>query len=81
MTENDSRSVLTEALKRALAGEDDPVQLRNAIANPHRLSAVEKSAWLQLHNWRADENLRTQFPKHAEFSRRRMNELLEQLEA
>ena len=80
MNKIDSRSALAEALKRALAGEPDPAHLRATISNPHRLSALEKSAWLQLHNWSADEYLRSQFPKHAEFSERRMIDLLLQLE-
>ena len=80
MEGNDSRSALAEALKRALAGDYDYAQLQSANFSPQRLSALEKSAWLQLYNWSADEHLRSQFPKHAEFSRRRMNELLSLLE-
>lgn len=80
MNKNDSRSALAEALKRALAGDHDPVQLKDAVSNPQRLTAIEKSAWVQLHNWSADENLRIQYPQIAESSRRRINELLLQLE-
>lgn len=80
MNKNDSRSALAEALKLALAGDHDPARLGNAIANPQRLTAIEKSAWVQLHNWSADANLRAQYPQIADFSRRRINELLVQLE-
>lgn len=66
--------------KLALAGDHDPARLGNAIANPQRLTAIEKSAWVQLHNWSADANLRAQYPQIADFSRRRINELLVQLE-
>lgn len=77
---NDSRSALAEALKRALSGDHDPVCLQDSISSPQGLTLLEKSAWLQLQNWASDEQLRTQFAKHAEFSRKRMNELLVQLE-
>ena len=80
VTKDDSRTAIVEAIRQVLAGEPAPERLRNAIASPSRLGALEKSAWVQLQNWSADENLRRQFPKHAEFSRRRLTELLEQLE-
>ena len=81
VTNVDSRTAILEAIRQALAGEPCPEQLREAISSPNRLGALEKSAWVQLQNWSADEKLRLQFPKHAEFSRRRLVGLLEQLEA
>ena len=81
MTKDDSRSALAEALRRALAGEHDPNQLRKVVSTPQSLSALEKSAWLQLQNWSADEPLRIQYPRHAEFTRRRLTGLLKRLDA
>ena len=80
MPSNDSRSALAQALKRALEGEPQGALLKNEIGSLRNLSQLEKSAWLQLQNWAADESLRKQFPSHADFSRRRLSDLLDSLD-
>ena len=80
MVQGDSRYILTETIKQALDGKADFALLREAIADPQALSPLEKSAWLQLQNWAADEYLRRHFPMHAEFSQRRLGDLLVRLE-
>jgi hypothetical protein len=69
---------LKKALERALAGDSHETHWHLA-ADPKDLSPLEKSAWLQLHNWSQDKQLRLQFPHHAEFSKRRLAQLLEAL--
>lgn len=80
MADFDSRKTLKEALKLALDGDEEPDSIRDPIKNPRELSQLEKSAWLQLHNWYADRELRDQFPYHKEFSQRRLNALILMLE-
>lgn len=80
VTNVDSRTAIAEAIRQVLAGEPAPERLFSTIAFPGRLGALEKSAWVQLQNWSDDEKLRLQFPEHAEFSRRRLAELLKRLE-
>ena len=78
MAPEDPRFVLKQALERALADSgDEPHQLLSA--DPKDLSPLEKSAWLQLQNWAHDRQLRLQFPTHAEFSKRRLAELMDAL--
>ena len=40
------------------------------------LDQDEKSALLQLQNWKQDEPLRCAFPRHAEYSSKRMEHLI-----
>jgi hypothetical protein len=75
----DSRHTLKKAIERALAGDSSPTSYWQLVADPKDLSALEKSAWLQLHNWSEDRQLRLQFPNHAEFSKRRLVQLLASL--
>jgi hypothetical protein len=74
----ETRFVLKQALERALADDSDGAHWQLAT-DPKDLSPLEKSAWLQLHNWSQDRQLRLQFPTHAEFSRRRLAELMNAL--
>lgn len=79
---NDSRRVLVEALRDALSGRDwANAQFDNLMADWRALSQAEKSALLQLNNWAEDRPLRTQFVRHAEYSERRLESLLLELEA
>ena len=78
MATKDSRFELKKALERALADDSHETHWQLA-ADPKDLSPLEKSAWLQLQNWSQDKQLRLQFPNHAEFSKRRLAQLLEAL--
>lgn len=72
-----SRDEILAAMRNALEGSGVPL--------PHRspdgcdwldLDQKEKSALLQLHNWQQDEPLRNAFPRHAEYSNRRLEHLI-----
>ena len=75
MATQESRIVLKQALERALADDFDEGHWQLA-SDPKDLSPLEKSAWLQLHNWSQDQQLRSEYPSHADFSRRRLSQLV-----
>lgn len=80
MDQNDSRTFLKNAIKQTLENGLCPPQMAERAGDPRSLTMLEKSAWLQLHNWSADEGLRQQNEGVAEFSRRRLAALLASLE-
>ena len=80
MDHNDSRAFLKNAIKQTLENGFCPPQIAELAGDPRSLTMLEKSAWLQLHNWSADEGLRRQNEGVAEFSRRRLAALLASLE-
>lgn len=72
-----SRDEILAAMRNALEG--------SVASLPHRLAdrrdwldldQKEKSALLQLQNWEQDEPLRNAFPRHAEYSNRRLAHLI-----
>lgn len=81
MGNSDSREQLMQVLKRAL---DDsqyrPEKLDVLMEQYPFLSRAERSALVHISNWEADEFLRRNSPKFAEFSRSRLTNLLATLD-
>ena len=72
-----SRDNILATMRSALAGSESPVT-RGTIEQYDwlALDQNEKSALLQLHNWEQDRPLRSAFPRHAEYSNRRLEYLI-----
>ena len=80
--DTNTRSQIADALLRALQGRpaDVPVEI-GAPDSWCRLGQIEKSALLQIQNWREDTDLRIAFPQHEAYSRKRLTALLERLQS
>ncbi len=77
----DSRSVLADAIRRALSGQEIvAAPLAQMMSGWHHLNRAERGALLQLQNWSDDGPLRQQFARHAEYSENRLARLLNSLE-
>ena len=77
---SDSRALLRSTLERVLGGNELPLSDMDGLLslNP-TLDYSERAAVVQLWNWIEDKDLREYSPRHADFSRRRLQELLESL--
>ena len=80
--DKNTRTQIADALLCELQGR--PADVPVEIASPdswYRLGQVEKSALLQIQNWREDADLRIAFPQHEAYSRQRLRALLERLQS
>lgn len=74
----DSRAILKDVLRRCLCGEPAE-EISELLPRPEGLSKIEKSAWLQLHNWSSERRLREETTAHAQYSRNRLTHLINAL--
>lgn len=72
-----NRQDILAAMRSALSGTDPAIFNRPLSgADWLALNQGEKSALLQLQNWKQDEALRSEFPQHAEYSTKRLEHLI-----
>lgn len=74
----DPRTILKDELRRCLCGEPAG-EISELLPRPAGLSQIEKSAWLQLHDWSSDRRLRQVSTAHAQYSRNRLTHLISAL--
>lgn len=74
----DSRTILKDELRRCLSGQP-AAEISELLLHPAHLSQIEKSAWLQLHDWSSERQLWQGSTAHAYYSRNRLTHLLSAL--
>lgn len=80
MDKRDSRDQLRAVLQKTLDdSEFRPGKLDTLMEQYPFLGRAERAALIQLSNWEADQALRQQVPRFAEFSRQRLNNILDAL--
>ena len=76
-----SRAEILANLRGALGHGTEQAERRPLAATDWMaLNPKEKCAILQLYNWEQDRSLREAFPRHAEYSRNRIEHLISVLE-
>lgn len=76
-----SRAEILVHLRGALDHPSLPAERKPLAATDWMaLNPKEKCAILQLHNWDEDRTLREAFPRHAEYSRNRIEHLISVLD-
>lgn len=80
MDNYDSRAFLRTTLERVLSGNELPLSDMDGLLSLNStLDYSERAAVVQLWNWIEDKDLREYSSHHAEFSRRRLQDLLASL--
>lgn len=69
------REVLLRRIRLALAGDDVGDDLAASLPNPGTLDRLEKAAWIALHSWRDDAEIRSANSLWEHFGRQRLEDL------